>query len=275
MPVFNGEKTVVRAIDSLLVQTFTDFELIISDNASSDGTEKICREYAKKDKRIKYFRQLINIGATLNFQFVLKQSVGKYFFWAACDDIHSDDFIEKNVFFLDHNSDYVASTSPVRFQHSEFNEYYMGDGSLNGLISDRLMSFFCTWHANGRFYSLIRREVLSQCTEIGEYYLGSDWSVVLYLLSKGKMNRITSGWIELGKDGFSNSRNIFKKSRSRPIEIILPFWFFSKYSLIILNNNCVTRKVQLFVLFSLLKLNLRALYMSAKVSLKRKDAYCI
>lgn len=87
MPVFNGELFIRDALDSLLSQTFTDFELIISDNASTDNTGAICREYAKNDLRIKYVRQTENRGLIPNFQFVLDAAVGEYFMWAAADDV--------------------------------------------------------------------------------------------------------------------------------------------------------------------------------------------
>ena len=95
MPVYNGELFICDALDSLLSQTFIDFELIISDNASTDNTEKICRDYAKKDKRIRYIRQTKNLGAISNFQVVLNQAVGAYFMWAAYDDKWSIDWLEQ------------------------------------------------------------------------------------------------------------------------------------------------------------------------------------
>lgn len=87
MPVYNGEPFIREALDSLLAQTFPDFELIISDNASTDGTEAICWEYAAKDKRIRYVRQVENSGPVANFQFVLDEALGGYFMWAAADDV--------------------------------------------------------------------------------------------------------------------------------------------------------------------------------------------
>lgn len=87
MPVYNGGKYIREALDSLLAQTFTDFELIVSDNASTDETEVICRAYASIDTRIKYVRQSENMGPVENFQFVLDESVGEYFMWAAADDV--------------------------------------------------------------------------------------------------------------------------------------------------------------------------------------------
>ncbi|ADR19063.1 glycosyltransferase family 2 protein [Calditerrivibrio nitroreducens] len=95
MPVYNGAKFISEALDSLLAQTFTDFELIISDNASTDETEAICREYAAKDKRIRYIRQRENLGAAANFKYVLDQAEGEYFMWAAADDVWDKKWIEK------------------------------------------------------------------------------------------------------------------------------------------------------------------------------------
>jgi len=94
MPVYNGEKFICKALDSLLCQTFSDFELIISDNASTDTTEAICREYATHDSRIRYVRQKKNQGPLANFQYVLDDAVGEYFMWAAADDYWDEEFID-------------------------------------------------------------------------------------------------------------------------------------------------------------------------------------
>ncbi|MFI3221238.1 MAG: glycosyltransferase family 2 protein [Methylococcales bacterium] len=94
MPVYNGERYIREALDSLLKQSFRDFELIISDNASTDNTNTICLEYAAKDSRIKYFRQDKNFGAGANFMFVLNHAIAEYFMWAASDDYWSDNWLE-------------------------------------------------------------------------------------------------------------------------------------------------------------------------------------
>jgi glycosyltransferase involved in cell wall biosynthesis len=106
MPVYNGEEFIREALDSLLAQTFDDFELIISDNNSSDLTQEICLEYATKDNRIKYIRQSQNVGAILNFNAVLQKASGLYFMWAADDDFWRPSFIEKCLNFLEQNQDY-------------------------------------------------------------------------------------------------------------------------------------------------------------------------
>ena len=83
MPVYNGAKTIEKTINSLLAQTFKDFELIISDNASDDETENICQKFAGKDSRIRYIRQDKNIGLYQNENFLLSKATGKYFMFSA------------------------------------------------------------------------------------------------------------------------------------------------------------------------------------------------
>jgi len=94
MPVYNGEKFIHDALNSILAQTFTDFELIISDNGSTDSTEAICRVYAEKDDRIRYVRQVENKGGLFNFKFVLDEAVGDYYMWAAHDDVWDIEWIK-------------------------------------------------------------------------------------------------------------------------------------------------------------------------------------
>ena len=101
MPVFNGENYLAEALDSLLTQTFSDFELIISDNASTDKTEEICRAYAVRDQRIRYFRNQENLGASRNYNRVFELSSGEYFKWAAHDDLCAPEFLGRCVDVLD------------------------------------------------------------------------------------------------------------------------------------------------------------------------------
>lgn len=103
LPVFNGEKYLAEALDSILVQTYTDFELIISDNASTDRTSEICEAYVARDPRIRYYRNARNLGAAPNFGRVFESSSGEYFKWAACDDLIAPDFLLKCVAVLDRN----------------------------------------------------------------------------------------------------------------------------------------------------------------------------
>lgn len=112
MPIFNDEKYVSRALDDLLSQTFYDFELIISDNNSTDKTEEICKKYASKDRRIRYYRQSQNIGPQANFNFVLHLARGEFFMWAASDDRWDKDFITILLDAIRHDESYTSSFCP-------------------------------------------------------------------------------------------------------------------------------------------------------------------
>ena len=115
LPIHNGEFFLKKRIDSILNQTFKNFELIISDNASTDQTRKICEEYAKQDSRIQYIRQKKNMGAIPNFKFVLQNAKGKYFVWAAVDDFWKPTFLSKNIEILESNTNIIGSISKVDF----------------------------------------------------------------------------------------------------------------------------------------------------------------
>lgn len=116
MPVYNGQRYIREALDSLLAQTFTDFELIISDNASSDETPAICSEYAARDSRIRYFRQSTNIGAYRNFLAVLTLATSSHFMWAAADDCWDAGWLTALVKRLDPGVSVVFG-SVVSFDH--------------------------------------------------------------------------------------------------------------------------------------------------------------
>src|SRR4030065_2003444 len=87
LPVYNGERYISETLDSLLSQTYKDFELIISDNASIDRTEHICLSYAEKDERIRFSRNPVNVGSAKNYRMSFELSHGEYFRWANYDDI--------------------------------------------------------------------------------------------------------------------------------------------------------------------------------------------
>jgi glycosyltransferase involved in cell wall biosynthesis len=93
LPVYNGGQHLRSAIDSILKQTFSDLELVISDNASTDETEQTCREFASRDNRVRYFRQSENIGVANNFRFVFEQATAPLFKWMAHDDWIDGDWL--------------------------------------------------------------------------------------------------------------------------------------------------------------------------------------
>ena len=111
LPVYNGEKYVAESLEALLGQSFTDFELIISDNASTDSTGDICRRYEKQDSRVRYFRQPQNIGLAPNCNFVVGQARGELYKWASNDDLYARDLLESCVDALDKYPEVVLAHS--------------------------------------------------------------------------------------------------------------------------------------------------------------------
>ena len=115
IPVFNGEKFMKRRLDSILNQTYQNFQILISDNESSDLTSKICGDYQKKENKIKYYRQQKNLGFVKNFNYLIKNTQTKYFVMAAVDDLWEPTFLEENIKILESNEKIVGSIGEVNY----------------------------------------------------------------------------------------------------------------------------------------------------------------
>src|SRR3954471_2621746 len=115
LPTYNGEDYLASALDSLLAQTFTDFELIISDNASTDATESIARAYAARDPRIRYVRHPRNRGSAFNHTYVIREARGEFFKWASDDDLYAPELLERCVAALDARPEIVLAHAWTAF----------------------------------------------------------------------------------------------------------------------------------------------------------------
>ncbi|MFD8707918.1 glycosyltransferase family 2 protein [Kitasatospora sp. NPDC059648] len=111
LPVYNGEEYLAESLDALLGQTYEDFELVISDNASTDRTQDICRTYAKQDSRIRYLRLPVNVGAAPNHNYVFTQCRGELFKWASHDDLYARDLLRRCVEALDERPEVILAHS--------------------------------------------------------------------------------------------------------------------------------------------------------------------
>jgi glycosyltransferase involved in cell wall biosynthesis len=176
-PVYNGEIYIKKSIEALLNQSYKNFELIISDNASTDATQALCISYANVDSRIKYFKQDKNIGPTENFNFVLNQATGVYFMWAAYDDIRTPDCVEFYLSNIGNSSAIFSAYSLFDCQTDEiFADYQppllVGEDSKNSKAKD-LSIYFKDLHP-ALIYGLFRTNLLKEfkCKFI-------DWSDVL------------------------------------------------------------------------------------------------
>lgn len=268
LPVYNGEKTIKKSINSLLSQTFRDFELIISDNASDDETSNICKGFSLKDPRIKYIRQKKNIGVGENFKYVLEKASGKYFMWIGADDWISSELLEVNVSVLELNLNFVSSTSPNCFEGNEHNPNKHVIFNLRGSPKERFAKFLQNaWNSHGIFYSLIRTEILKNCKDINFFsYIAADWSLDFFLASKGEVNRTKDGLFVLGKFGGSRNKNPWKDTRIKSIEFFIPLYDFSKTALGLMKN--LEYRDWFYVFVQLLKINFVAMKSSYKSTIK-------
>lgn len=190
MPIYNGEKYMKEAIDSLLAQTFLDFELIISDNASTDKTEAICCEYEEKDQRIHYVKQSENKGPVENFKFVLDQAVGEYFMWAAHDDLWATDYLMSAIELMtDDSIDFVFPTFELRsislgiakkFDPKIFNFIESLDAKWRIL---NFMSLHYLSHSTNIVYSLFKRKFIKTIWSMQD--IDNDGILGLVVLSRG------------------------------------------------------------------------------------------
>ena len=171
LPVYNREGLIAQTLDSLLAQTFKNFELIISDNLSTDKTEEICRKYAARDSRIKYIRQEKNLGMLGNFNFVKQEAKGKYFLWTASDDMCEAQFIEVLVDELEKDSDLVLVMADLKYvsESGEFIKFNKLDTIRVSDVKDnwekkRLTFFQYPGNKNWDcFYGLYRTEIAQNC----------------------------------------------------------------------------------------------------------------
>jgi len=189
IPVYNGERYLGETIESLLAQTFTDFELVISDNASTDRTEEICRNYCARDPRIRYSRNKENVGGSKNYTCVFELSRAPYFKWAAHDDLCAPTFLEKCVGVLDANPAVVICYPGSGFidQHGTvIGNHNAGCNLRSPLPSKRVMQFLVEAHSHCfPLYGVIRRDVLEK-TSLVAPYISSDQILLLQLALLGE-----------------------------------------------------------------------------------------
>lgn len=175
IPVYNGEDYLEQAIVSVLSQEYQDFELLISDNGSTDGTQEICDHYAAIDHRIRYFRHDANRGATWNFNHIFGHAAGKYFCWLAHDDKHAPAYIQKCVSILDNQPDTLLCFSNVSIidEHNEPIERFPIRMRIESeKVGVRFYDLLMVWHDCLPIFGLIRTEILKKTPLIGPYSSG-------------------------------------------------------------------------------------------------------
>jgi glycosyltransferase involved in cell wall biosynthesis len=190
LPVYNGEKYLEDALISILNQTYTNFELIISDNCSADNTQSICQKYVTLDKRIRYYRNDRNLGAPLNYNRTVQLSKGKYFKWASHDDLLAPEFLRKCIKILDNDPSIVlchCKTARINEQGEIVGNYdhHMRIDSIK--MEERFRDLISVKHNPcWPIFGVMRSEILKRTPMHGSYP-GADGNLLAEIALYGRI----------------------------------------------------------------------------------------
>lgn len=188
VPVYNGENYLAEAIESILAQSFTNFELIICDNASTDKTAEICETYASRDNRISYFRNERNLGAIPNFNRTVTLSSGEYFKWVAHDDVLVRGYLERCLAALEGNPNAALCQSLIQCIDANGENIGIYDSHLNGAdapqASTRFAAVTLLPHPCNEVFGLIRRQAFVRVNPLGTFH-GADRALMAELALYG------------------------------------------------------------------------------------------
>jgi glycosyltransferase involved in cell wall biosynthesis len=188
VPAYNCERFVAQSLESLLGQTYGDFELVISDNASTDGTEDVCRRYAALDRRVRYVRRSENIGGPGNFRYVFSLCEGEYHKWSTADDYWDQNFLARAVEVLDRNADVVLCYPKTRLidEHGRtISDYDDNLHLIDPLPSTRFRDLLSLIGLCNAHLGLIRRSQLARTRLIAAHH-ASDIDFLAELALYGK-----------------------------------------------------------------------------------------
>lgn len=193
VPVYNGERVLRRAIDSLRAQTCDALEIVICDNASTDGTPEICREYAACDPRVKYVRNERNIGPIANFRRVMELAGGEYFAWNAADDVRPTRALEDCVKALESSPEAVMAHGPIEVQLPEPPAVVVVTNEMDlssSRADERVRVFTRGLQHNAMLYGVYRRATVGSSV-LGNHY-GHDYLFCLRACLLGPIVYVSS-----------------------------------------------------------------------------------
>jgi glycosyltransferase involved in cell wall biosynthesis len=213
MPVYNGACYLADAIEAVCAQSYRNLQIIICDNASTDDTQAICERFARIDRRIEYIRQPRNVGAAANFNHCVALASGKYFKWAAHDDLIEPSFVERCVEVLERNPDAVLCQSQVKIIDENgawlatHDPGMFGTGSPDRIarLGGRLTTSWCK-----EVFGLIRKDALERSVLIGGYP-ASDEVLLAELALRGR-------FIILPERLFSNREHSERSTRGARLD---------------------------------------------------------
>lgn len=229
LPTYNRAAGLERAIESVLAQTHAELELIVSDNASTDGTPQLCRRLSARDPRLRYVRHEVNRGPTANFNFLFGELRGDYAMLLADDDWLDADYVATCLAELRRLPDHAVVGGRHRWMRDS---QAAGDGVLMTLEHDdpcrRTLGYLRRVDDNGTFYGLIRGEAL-RCVGPMPNVLGNDWLHVAALAFRGKVRTLPQTRVNRSLGGTSRTLGdiVTTFGGARPGEARLAFVFIA------------------------------------------------
>ena len=187
LPVYNGEKFVGRAIRSVLEQTLTNIELVISDNASTDRTGEICQEAAARDRRVRYSRSAVNVGLARNHNRAFGVARGEYAIWMGHDDEMAGTYLSRCVERLSRDPSAAlcfSDSCDIDEQSNVIRSVTFEDVCTSHSANVRYCGMLRYESRNDMIYGVIRSSVLRQTRLHGAYY-GSDWVLLAEIALRG------------------------------------------------------------------------------------------
>jgi glycosyltransferase involved in cell wall biosynthesis len=211
IPTYNRSGTLRRAIDSALAQDHPAIEVVVSDDASTDGTDVMLRELSSRDTRVRYLRQERNLGHALNFQTVLDAAQGEYFMWLTDDDWLDPSYVSRCLAELTRHPDHSLVCGLARY-HS--NGRHVVDERPTDLQSarpgERVLAYLARVNVNGALYGLARRDDLRRVAF--QDVLGGDWLLVAGMAARGRVRTIRTIHIHRSLDGLSSDERKLAES---------------------------------------------------------------
>jgi glycosyltransferase involved in cell wall biosynthesis len=207
LPVYNGSEFLSESLESLLAQSFDDFELIICDNASTDATEEICQSFADRDARIRYQRNAHNLGMAENFNLAFSCSKGQYFKWATHDDICKAEFLRRCVEVLDRDREVVLAYPGTLIidENSRKLESYDREFPFDSPSPAERFKASLTNSKCFEIFGLIRRETLAKTPLIGSY-AHPDGVLLARLALLGRFEKVPGYLFYLRRHGQQSTR---------------------------------------------------------------------
>lgn len=218
IPAYNRAEKLKRAVEKLIICSYKNIEIIISDNASSDNTKDICMDLEKLDRRVKYFRQAENIGPTKNFEFTYAKAKGKYFLWLGDDDYLDHDYIKICVDELEFDPSLVLVSGLGAYYRNGKELSYYGNIVQPNSATPLLRAMKYLWSAgeSSILYGVYRADAVKDCRMPN--CLAGDYIWVADVLLKGMAKVIPITFIhrEFG-DSMSSSFKRYASIINAPV----------------------------------------------------------